>query len=101
MLASNPEGELHISYPKPDDYYWVAFQNHGHATAFLDILGQLNVYFSQSQEKPEGFGSGESTCRLCVLCSHLAAPACELGFGASGFGKDPLAPVEIRPCKKM
>ena len=69
MRASNPAGELHITYPLPNGDYWIAFENHGQATAFLDILGQLNVKFRQAQEKPRGtiFGKVINQTRQVVF----------------------------------
>ena len=55
MQASTSVGALHISYPRdPNGEYWLAFENHGHATAFLDIIGTLNVNFLPQQTKPGG-----------------------------------------------
>ena len=67
MRAGNVEGALHISYPRPDGIYWVAFQNHSHATAFLDIIGGLNVGFKALQAKPEGAWFGRINPQIGMI----------------------------------
>lgn len=59
MRATNINGALHISLIDAAGNYWVAFENHGHASAFLDILGQLGVRrLDQATEKPRGYTFG-------------------------------------------
>ena len=59
MRATNINGALHVSLADAAGNYWVAFENHGHASAFLDILGQLGVRrLDQSTETPQGYRFG-------------------------------------------
>lgn len=57
--AGSPEGDMHISHPRfPNGWYWVGFENEEHAAAFLGVLRQLDVNFTESQEKPPGVKFG-------------------------------------------
>jgi hypothetical protein len=58
ILSRRPGGGVHISMPGADESYWIAFQDHAHATAFIDILGSLKVSFVQSQERPHSIQFG-------------------------------------------
>lgn len=69
MRTSKPDSKLHITFPERNGDYWLAFENHAQATAFLDILGQLNVQFERAQEKPAGeiFGQVINQTRQVVF----------------------------------